>query len=170
MTAHLSRYQQIDVLYREHQGWLLGWVRRKLGNAFDAADLVQEVFARLVARQQAMALREPRAYLTTVAHGLVVDHWRRRELEQAWLHTLEHLPEEQMPSPEKRLLLLQTLIEIDRMLDRLKPAVRVAFLHAQIDGWTCPQIAKHLGRSQATVERYLAQALRACYELRYASP
>ena len=79
-----------------------------------------------------------------------------------------HFPEHQAPSPETRLLILDSLERIDRLLDQLKPRVREAFLLAQLDGLTCPQIAQRLGVSKATVERDLAKALHACYRLRYA--
>lgn len=159
--------QQIQTLYSDHHGWLQGWLRRKLGNAFDAADLAQDVFMRLLARQTCVDVVEPRAYLSTIARGLVIEHWRRRELELAWLETLAQLPEAEAPSPESRLLFLETLVAIDRMLDQLKPAVRQAFLLAQLEGLTCPQIAERIGVSLATVERYIAAALRHCYVLRF---
>ncbi|MFO6419037.1 sigma-70 family RNA polymerase sigma factor [Hylemonella sp. W303a] len=160
--------QEVHALYSEHHPWLQGWLRRKLGgDTFDAADLAQDVFMRLLLRREPAQAREPRAFLATIAHGLVVEHWRRRELELAWLETLAALPEPQAPSPETRLVLLEALIEIDRVLDTLKPPVRSAFLLAQLDGLTCPQIATRLGVSLATVERYIAKALRACYALHF---
>lgn len=162
-----SLQQEVHTLYLDHHGWLKGWLRYKLGNAFDAADLAQDVFMRLLARQEPVAAREPKAFLSTIARRLVIEHWRRRELEQAWLATLASLPEAQAPSAESRALLLEALVEIDAILDGLKPAVRSAFLLAQLDGLTCPQIAAELGVSLATVERYIARALRACYALRF---
>jgi RNA polymerase sigma-70 factor (ECF subfamily) len=171
MAAAGTHSQDIEVLYSDHHGWLQGWLRRKLGDAFDAADLAQDVFMRLLTRQAAAVslpdLREPRAYLSTIARGLVVEHWRRRELEQAWLDTLAHLPQAEAPSPESRLIFLETLVGIDRLLDALKPQVRSAFLWAQLEGLTCPQIAERLGVSLATTERYIATALRHCYTLRF---
>ena len=168
-TAEVSSPQGVQTLYSDHHRWLQGWLRRKLGNAFDAADLAQDVYVRVLARQQPLQIQEPRSYLSTVARGLVIDHWRRRELEQVWLETLAQMPESQAPCPESRLVFLQSLIEIDRMLDALKPAVRSAFLWAQLDGLSCPQIAERLGVSLATAERYVAKALRHCYELRFES-
>jgi RNA polymerase sigma factor (sigma-70 family) len=162
-------HQEVATLYGDHHGWLQGWLRKKLGNAFDAADLAQDVFMRLLVRKVSLDLIEPRAYLSTIARGLVVEHWRRRELELAWLETLAQLPEAEAPSPESRLVFLETLIAIDRMLDQLKPAVRQAFLLAQLEGLTCPQIAERIGVSLATVERYIAAALRHCYALRFES-
>lgn len=157
---------QVDTLYCDHHAWLQGWLLRKIGNVCDAADLAQDVFVRLLHRK-VVDIREPRTYLGTIANGLVIDFWRRRELELAWLETLSHLPEAHAPSPESRLQFLQTLMEIDRMLDTLKPRVRTAFLLAQLEGLTCPQIAERIGMSLATVERYISQALRRCYALQF---
>jgi DNA-directed RNA polymerase specialized sigma24 family protein len=52
-----------------------------VSNAADAADLVHDTFSRVIGKQSSEldALREPRAWLTSLAKGLVVDHWRRRE-------------------------------------------------------------------------------------------
>lgn len=166
-AALATPHQTVQALYHLHHGWLQGWLRRQLGCSHDAADIAQDVFMRLLARQQPVEPREPRAFLSTVARGLVIEHWRRRELERAWLETLAALPEAEAPSTESRLIFLETLTEIDRMLDGLRPAVRTAFLLAQLDGLTCPQIAQQLGVSLATVERHIAKALRACYALRY---
>ena len=159
--------QQIHILYIDHHGWLYNWLRHKLGNACDAADIAQDTFMRILTRQQPVRLNEPRAYLSTIAQGLVIDHWRRRELERAWLETLASLPAPEAPAPETRLIFLEALIEIDRLLDSLRPRVRTVFLLAQLDGLTCPQIAERLGVSLSTVERYITQALRGCYKLRF---
>lgn len=157
--------QPVEALYINHHSWLYQWLRRRLGNSCDAADIAQDTFMRLLTRQQKDQVKEPRAYLSTIARGLVVDHWRRRELEQAWLETLAALPEAEAPSPEHHALLLEALREIDRLLDSLKPRMRRVFLMAQLDGLTCPQIALQLDISRSTVERDLATALRACYAL-----
>ncbi|QDQ87364.1 sigma-70 family RNA polymerase sigma factor [Alcaligenaceae bacterium SJ-26] len=155
------------MLYLDHHGWLQGWLRRRLDNAGDVSDLAQDVFMRLLMRQAPIQVREPRALLATIARGLVIDHWRRRDLEQAWLETLASLPESEVPSAETRMILLEALTEIDRMLDTLKPVVRNAFLLAQLEGLTCRQIGERLGVSVATVERHIAKGLRACYAARF---
>ena len=158
---------RIESRYVDHHGWLHGWLRRQLGNSFEAADLAHDVFVRLLRRPGAADAREPRAFLSTIARGLLVDHWRRRELERAWLDVLARTPEAQVPSPESRLLILEALIKIDQMLDTLKPKVRQAFLWAQLEGLTCRQIAERLDVSLATAERYVASGLRQCYLFRF---
>src|SRR5690606_40403318 len=78
----------IESLYCDHHGWLQAWLRRRLGNSSDAADLAHDTFLRILGRGQREQIWEPRAYLATIANGLVVSHWRRRELERAWLEAL----------------------------------------------------------------------------------
>lgn len=159
-----------EKLFTEHNTWLRGWVRSRIDCRYQADDLVQDTFVRIVLRREQLLqqpLREPKAYLATIARGLLTDHWRRKELEQAWLETLRHLPEEVVPAPEVRLVLFETLTEIDQILETLKPAVRKAFILSQLEGYSCRQVAAQLGVSLATAERYVAQALRRCYDLRF---
>ena len=164
-----SKTQTFSDLYREHHPWLLGWLRGKLDCSEEAADLAQDTFVRLLRRREYLqnnTLHAPKAYIATIARGLLVDHWRRRELESAWKETLAILPQE-VASPEMRLCWFETLDEIDQMLSTFKPAVRRAFLLAQLEGYTCRQVAETLGVSLATAERYVAKALRRCYEFRF---
>ncbi|OLS60312.1 sigma-70 family RNA polymerase sigma factor [Pseudomonas putida] len=156
-----------ELLYRTHHSWLRGWLSRRVGCHEHAADLAQDTFVRLLKSRQASPLREPRAYLSSIARGLMIDQFRRRELERAYLQSIEALPAQEVPSEEDRLLILDALERIDRMLDRLKPRARQAFLLAHLDGLSCPQIAAKLEVSRATVERDLALALQHCYRLRY---
>jgi len=159
----------LRILYSDHHRWLNGWLRSKLGNAADAADLAQDTFVRLLNRSELLELKAPRAFLRTVARGLVIDHWRREELERAYLEALARLPEQHVPSPESRELVFELLESIAKMLDGLKPKVRRVFLLAQCEGLTHKQIAERMEISLRSVERYVADALYHCYLLRYES-
>jgi RNA polymerase sigma-19 factor, ECF subfamily len=155
----------VHTLYHDHHGWLSGWLRRKLGCNHQAADLAQDVFVRIMSSPMQQTIREPRAYLTRVAHGLVVNHWRRREIEQAYLDALMQLPESIVPSVEQRLLVLETLFEIERMLAGLPAKVSQAFLLSQMDGMKYADIAIELGVSERMIKKYMAQAMLACLTL-----
>lgn len=155
----------LDSFYREHRNWLESWLHRRLGNAWDAADLSQETFLRVLTGSHSeplAALREPRAYLVTVGKRLLLNHQRRRRLEQAYLEALAHLPATATPSAEQRWMVLQTLQALDELLDGLPAAVRRAFLWAQLEGLDYAQIAERLQVSQRTVKRYMAQAYEHC--------
>lgn len=162
-AAHSAHDREIATLYTDHHGWLQGWLRKKLGNAFDAADLAQDTFTRLLTAPATRPLHEPRAYLTTVARNLIINHVRRRAIEQAYLDALALLPEPVAPPPEVRLMVLETLVEIDRRLDGLPAAAKQAFLLAQLEGLGHGEIAAELGISVSTVKRHLAKAAMRCF-------
>ncbi|WP_454722488.1 MULTISPECIES: sigma-70 family RNA polymerase sigma factor [Cupriavidus] len=169
-----QRSAAVGRLFAEHHGWLLGWLRRKVAVPQDAADLVQDTFIRLLSSRRLAdeaseagggaaggeAIREPRALLTTIARGLVVDLHRRQALERAYLAELALRAEPLQPSVEERQLVLEALRQIDAMLDGLSLKARSAFLHSRLDGMTHAEIAQALGVSVSRVRQYLAQALR----------
>jgi len=156
----------VQSLYVHHHGWLRGWLQRKLGDACEAADLAHDTFVRLMGSRRLSALNdEPRALITHIAKGLLVDHWRRRQVQQAYLETLAHLPEPQAPSPETELIVVETLLRIDAMLRGLPARTRQAFLMAQLDGLTLQQIADQTGSTLITVRRDIQRALVGCMAL-----
>lgn len=150
-------------LYRDHSGWLEGWLQRRMGNSWDAADLSQDTFVRVLSSsQQITDLREPRAYLLTVGKRLLSSFYTRRSLEQAYMDALARLPEECAPSPEQRWILLETLQALDELLNGLPVQVRRAFLWSQLEGLGYREIAERLKVSERTVKRYMAQAYEHC--------
>src|SRR5256885_14470663 len=38
----------VHTLYVEHHGWLQGWLRRKLGNVFEASDIAHDTFVNVI--------------------------------------------------------------------------------------------------------------------------
>ncbi|MBB2896284.1 sigma-70 family RNA polymerase sigma factor [Pseudomonas sp. AS2.8] len=165
-TLESDRYGHIRTLYLDHHGWLRERLQRRLGCLGQAADLAQDTFVRLLAREGELErLREPRAFLATVAQGLLANHWRRQALERAYLEALAARPQAVQPSPEAQALILETLTELDALLDCLPGRVRQAFLLAQLEGLTYAVIAERLGVSERMVKKYMAQAMLHCLEL-----
>ncbi|MBH3426330.1 sigma-70 family RNA polymerase sigma factor [Pseudomonas alkylphenolica] len=163
MSANdLSLRSAVTDLYCDHHGWLNGWLRKRLGNAFDAADLTQDTFVRVLKARTALDIREPRPYLSRIAKGLLIDLFRRRSLEQAYLEALAIMPESVQPSLEEQAIYLQALVEIDRLLQGLGNTVRQTFLLSQFDGLTYPQIAERLNISVRTVNNHMAKAMEHC--------
>lgn len=137
-----------------------------MADRHEAADLVQDTFARLCHRARELEqVSEPRAYLTVVAKRLLINRYQRQALEQAYLGSLRERPESYAPSPEERAVVLETLLELDRMLDGLPPKVRRAFLLSQLDGMSYAQIAASLKVSIRTVTRYMSDAYAQCLRL-----
>lgn len=155
--------QQMHELYHHHHSWLLTWLSSKTGCIHQAADLSQDTFVRVLSKQQLLDLHEPRAFLTTIAKRVLANHWRRDQLEHAYLEALANAPQEYQPSEEERAILFEALYEIDRILDGLPILVKRAFLLAQLDGMRQAEIAQALGISVTTVKRYLVRANAQCF-------
>uniref|UniRef100_UPI0030DAC4E3 RNA polymerase sigma factor n=2 Tax=Pseudomonas sp. RL_15y_Pfl2_60 TaxID=3088709 RepID=UPI0030DAC4E3 len=169
-SANSINHQQVGMLYRDHRDWLFGWLRKSLNCTQRAEDISQDTFVRLLGRSDLLAPNEPRALLTTIAKGLLIDQHRRNRLEQAYLAELAQLPEPLQPDPEQQQIALQALLRIDQLLGELSANARAAFLYSQIDGLKHMEIAEKLGVSVSRVRQYLAQALRQCYIARYGAP
>ena len=158
----IEQHDLIQRLYQDHQLWLQAWLRRKLGNPTGAADLAQDTFLTLLLKRDLSAILEPRAYLTTIAHGLMVSQLRRNDLEKAYLEALMHIAPTEVPSPETRAMVLQTLIKLDNMLNGLPAHIRNAYLMLQLEGLSYQEISQRLGVSTRTVGSYISKALLHC--------
>lgn len=156
---------QFTALYSQHHGWLHQWLRARLDNAFDAADLAHDTFTRILAGRNVAEIQEPRAYLVTVARGILVNWYRRRALETSFLEALALLPEPEAPSAEQQQIILETLAQVDAMLDALPPKAKRAFLLSQLEGLKYEEIAQQLECSLISVKRYMKQAFLACLTL-----
>ncbi|MEN5399592.1 sigma-70 family RNA polymerase sigma factor [Achromobacter xylosoxidans] len=152
----------LEALYCDHHSWLVGMLRRKLGNGDSAADLAQDTFLRVLANRNVDVILRPREYLATIARGLVTDAYRRQAIERAYLETLAARPEPVAISPETRAILLETVLAIDRMLDQLGPRTREIFLLAQFEELTYAQVGSRLGVSVTTVKKHMVRALTQC--------
>ena len=124
---------------------------------------MQDTFLRVLLRPRTFdGATGERSYLATIARGLCIDHWRRRQLEQDWLEAMAARPEPLQASPEQQALIIETLHEVDAMLLRLPHKVRRAFLMAQLDDMPYREIALAIGVSERMVKKYLAQAFLHC--------
>ncbi len=153
----------LEQLYLSHHRWLHHWLARKLGDIHGAADVTHDVFLRLLNAPLSRSIDNPRAFLTTLAQRALCSRWRREALETAYLAALAQQPTSHAPSPEHLALVMETLLEVDRLLDGLPVAVREAFLLSQLDDLRQAEIAQRMGISLATVKRHLSRAAMHCY-------
>ncbi len=156
--------------YINHHLWLHKWLLKKVGSTFDAADLAQDTFAKLLSKNDMHAIIEPRAYITNVAHGLMANFFRRKDIEQAYLNALAALGDSfggsananHACSAETQLLLLEKIIALDCLLNGLSHKARAAFLLHRVDGMPYAEIAQELGVTMSSVKKYIAKALLHC--------
>lgn len=153
---------EVDEIFRQHYAWLRGRLVRRVSSHSEAEDVASEAFLQLTEDGGRSQIREPRAFLTTLAKRILIKLWQRQDLERAYLDMLRCVPEAQALSPEEHSQLLEAICQIDRALAALPVPVKAAFLLSRIDGLTYPEIARQMGISQATVERHMKRALLQC--------
>ena len=156
----------IGNIYADHHQWLLRGVKRNLSCRELAADLTHDTFLKLITRGESPEqIREPRAYLTKIARRLIANHWRRCDIERAYLSALQDRDEAYEGSPEQRHMVIESLCYIDQVLQKLPTKVRQAFIMSRLDGIKYAQIALSLGVSERMVKKYMASAMLACLSL-----
>lgn len=156
--------EDVQSLYVQHHRWLQNWLKGRVGNPFDAADLAQDTFERLLKLGSLVGIENPRAYLCTVAGRLAINHRRRQEIEAACLETLSVLSAQCTITLEQQYLLQQTLCALDELLESLSPKVRQVFLLSKLEDMTYVQIAAEMGISERMVKKHMAQAMLQCLQ------
>ena len=74
MGAAEPKPSLVERLFAEHRGALQTFFLRRIRAKADAADLVQEVYVRMLRVSDEAAIRNPVHYLYTVANNLVKEH------------------------------------------------------------------------------------------------
>ena len=146
-------------LFRAQSRGLWGLAYRLTGSAEDADDVVQESFARLLARPPTRG-QPLRAWLVRVATNLCIDALRRRRRRAytgPWLPAPAEEPEggweeclaSPAPDPEARYGLLESASYAFLVaLEELGPRQRAVLLLRDVLGYTAGEAARALGTSE----------------------
>ena len=162
-----------DRLVAAHQKRLLLIAYQICGHLEDARDIVQDTFLRAFRYRNALrADRKPGAWLNRIAVNAALDHLRRRRRDRAVpLDQLEGLlPDRSVslapaPSAEEHLAARGETDRLFRLLDRLAPRERAAFVLRYLQGLSTAEVARAMGCTRVTVRRH---SLRAREKLRAA--
>lgn len=146
--------QAFQLLYRRTAGALRAYAARVIGNATYADDIVQESYLRLV--RSPPATNDPqqlRAWLFRIASRLIVDHWRRGQLERG--RRDESATLRSTPGPDMPLRL-----DMARVFESLNPQQRQLMWLAYVEGADHREIAAALGLRDASVRVLLHRTRR----------
>ncbi|MDF0677909.1 MAG: RNA polymerase sigma factor, partial [Nitrosomonas sp.] len=144
-----------DELFLQLRNDLLNFLYRKVGRD-EAADMVQEVYLRW-RKQDVSSIENPRAFLFTVALNLIRDSSRQQIRVDKHTTEIQNFFEigNAADDPARRYDGQRQLASLLHALNQLPEPVGHAFLLFRYDGMTHAQIAKQLGVSSKTVERYI---------------
>jgi RNA polymerase sigma-70 factor (ECF subfamily) len=134
---------------------------RRVGQAPDADDLAQEVFARLLRVQDTDLVRKPRAYLLGIAAHVVREFRQRKQHDPVVFDS--DVTDEACASPDQATT--QGLAEqldlhtrLERAFRQLPPTHRLVLLLVKRDGLSYAEAALTAKLSVHTVEKYVVEA------------
>ena len=147
-----------ETLYRRHRGPLYRFVLRALKQRSAAEELFQEVWMRVIESRSRYA---PQArfstWLYTIAHNLLVDHWRKKGLAIAALDTEDVALES--ANPARQAEARESLARLLQAIEALPPAQREAFLLHEEAGMTVAEIAAVTGAGEEAAKSRLRYAM-----------
>ena len=133
----------------------------------DVPDLVQEIFLRLLRVEHHEAIRNPQAYLYTIASHVLSQHTLRSAATDEVLrfsNLLADLRGSLDSDPAAEVETEQLFDELVRDLERHAPRAYATLVLHRYHGLELKEIAPRLGVSYNMVKRYLAQALTFCQQ------
>ena len=139
-----------------HRPALERYVRSLVRDADEAADIVQETHVRLLIAARAGGLPEsPGAWMSRVAHNLVVSGARRRQTAERRAEQL--VADDEIRSTEDAIVRRERDAEVLRALTAARSDDREAILLAA-SGYRTREIASHLGRTELATRALICRA------------
>ncbi len=152
-------------LFAEHRGALQAFLYRRVRQRPVAAELAQEVYVRMLRVPDIGAIRDPGAYLYTVASNLARDHARRERQDGTVLDVDDPLVQEELaelPGFAGQLDAEQLIKRLSEVLHQLPPKCHAALVMQYWQELSYEEIALRLGVSTHMVKKYLSQAMAQC--------
>jgi RNA polymerase sigma factor (sigma-70 family) len=148
-----------------HRGALQAFFYRRLRTKSDSADLVQEVYVRMLRVSDTDAILNPEAYLFTVARNLLTENAAvdRRQAEAADVGEVDsRQPLPGVPEFDTALDVTRGVARLRVVLKQLSPECCAAVMLKYRHELSYQEIADRLEVSPSMVNKYLSQALSHC--------
>ena len=163
----------LATLEKAHGRQLRRYLAARMRNAAaDVPDLVQEVFLRLLRVERHDAIRNPQAYLYTVAGHVLHQHALRQTARPesieiaAVVSELYAIPD---TDPELQAERDQRFEALRRELREISPGAYATLMLHRYYGLPLADISQRLGVSYSMTKKYLAKALKYVEQVRAAS-
>jgi RNA polymerase sigma factor (sigma-70 family) len=148
---------------RQHGRQLRRYLAARLRDAAaDAPDLMQEIFLRLLRLEDHESIRNPQAYLYTIASHVLQQHALKQAKDPQLAATaemaFEFAPVAEI-DPAAEVATEQAFEVIDRSLQAISPRAHLTLVLSRAYGMPLQEIAERFGVSRAQVKKYLAKAL-----------
>lgn len=144
-------------LYYRYYEPLYLFLWRRTQNRETSLDLVQELFVRVWNNRESLdAGQSLKAYLYKIAHNLLIDHFRKKGVEQSYFAAD---PPDETSATTTADDNFELRDNIEAAIDNLPSPVRKVFQMSRFDGLKYHEIAAALEISIKTVEARMSKAL-----------
>lgn len=171
ISDRMNQDRQIAAVVLRERDRLLRFIRRRIDDASEAEDILQEALTELVAAERlAQPVEQVGAWLMRVARNRIIDRFRRKrpqplaELASDEERVLDELLPAADGTPETAAMRAVLMEEIEAALGALPREQREVFLAQELDGLTFRELAERSGVSINTLlsrKRYAVRQLRA---------
>ena len=155
----------VERLFAEHHRALQAFFYRRIRSKANTSDLVQEVYVRMLRVSDIDAIRNPEAYLYTVASNLVKEHAVLERHQASAVDVEDSGIQEllvELPTFDRQLDTDRRVLRLRTVLAQLSPKCRATVILRYRHELSYEEIGNRLGVSSNMVKKYLAQALAHC--------
>lgn len=158
-TQHEQVPADLDLWVRKYGTALRNYFRKRAPATLDPEDLVQEVFAKIAKKADLTEVTTVESYLFRTANSVLIDGLRRAAARGGTHETFEEdIHGLADYDPERVLIGKEGVNRLITALYELPSPVRQVFALYHFEQFRQTEIAKHLGISVSTVEKYMARA------------
>ncbi|MCC6202098.1 MAG: RNA polymerase sigma factor [Gammaproteobacteria bacterium] len=159
--SHAPEAQALDRLMLEFRPALTRYFVRRVKLKDEIPDLIQEVFVRLLRRDDSTHLESVRGYVFETAHSVAIDWLRRYESHRRGVHeTFDTQLHGGAECATDQLLMGREDLEcVISALMELPERTRAVFILRRMESMKFKDIAVRLGVSLSTVEQHMYRAM-----------
>ena len=152
---------KVAELFDYHWSRLEVYLRLRLENPEDAAELAQETYLRMLLVKRADSIRQPEAYLFRIARSVLYEFYKKPGVSSDASINPDQLESED-PSPYDLAVLAWRREAVERAMKELSPKCQAALLLRWREDLTQAEIAKRMDLSRPMVQKYLAKGIAHC--------
>lgn len=164
--APATKQHFLASIEKAHSSQLRRFLSARLRNAAaDVPDLVQEIYLRVLRLKDHEAIRNPQAYLYTIATHVLHQYTLRRAVEPTTmdpLNVVDGLETSLAPDPAEEADIEQRIEAMERALEAHSPRAYAVLVMYRCEGLTLKQIGERLGVSDVMARKYLERAMKYC--------
>ena len=153
--------RDLVALYHDYSSALVAHVRKLVGDADEAADIVQGLFVSLMEKNALHGVVNPKSFLYRAARNAALDHlrsaYRRNKTQDD--DVVDEFEDEEIVSAERAMISRQNLSIVMRTMDKLPARQRRILVAYHIDGRSWADVARSAGVSIRTAQYECRRAL-----------